>query len=152
MIVPNILDRLFRREIIGLRGADPYMIRWVIYRRPNRGAGAYIHLFIGDDAADSHDHPKEFLSIGLKGSYDEEVWDPEHKWVHHKAPWIRRFGPMHRHRIVLCGEFVWTLVFVGPQVRKWGFYTPEGWVQSDSYRPKADLHRDVGQTEGLREE
>lgn len=135
------LDRLFPREVIGLRNEDPYLIRWVL-RRGADGSGIYLHLFIGDDAADPHDHPKDFVSIGLWGSYDEEVFVPDHKWVHHRAPWFRKFGPTHVHRIVLCGAFVWTLVKVGPTLKDWGFYTPEGWIEWTKYKPDHhDLNR-----------
>lgn len=136
-----VLDHVFDREIIGLRGEAPYLIRWIVYRRKS-GAGVYLHLFIGDDAADPHDHPKTFTSIGLWGSYDEEVFEPDRKWIHHQAPWIRRFGPMHKHRIVLDGGIAFTLVKVGPTQRIWGFYPPEGWVPWTLYKPgQHDLKR-----------
>jgi hypothetical protein len=131
-IICKILDALLRREVIGLRNAEPYLLRWIVYKRKD-GSGLYIHLFLGDDAADSHDHPKRFTSIGVWGSYDEEVFKPDHRWIHHRAPWFRSFGPMHRHRLVLSGGFCWTIVKVGPEIRDWGFYTPEGWVSWKKY-------------------
>ena len=141
--VIRLLDLLFRREIIGLRGQEPYLTRWIVYRRRN-GAGLYVHRFIGDDSADSHDHPKHFTSIGICGSYDEEVFEPEHRWVHHRAPWFRSFPPSHRHRICLIdGEPAWTIVKVGPEIRTWGFYTPTGWVDWRAYKPGEDLRRDA---------
>lgn len=138
-LIARILDRIFRREIIGLRGEEPYLIRWIVYRRKS-GAGLYIHLFIGDDTADTHDHPKRFTSIGLWGSYTEEVIEDvgfatRHRIIQYKAPWFRRFGPDHRHRLTLDSTFCWTLVKVGREVRDWGFYTPSGWVDWRDYEP-----------------
>ena len=130
-----ILDRLFRREFIGLRGDGnlPYLIRWIVYRRKS-GAGLYIHCFVGSDPSqDSHDHPKRFTSIGIWGCYDEEVYEPDHRWIHHSTPWFRTFEPSHRHRVEIT-EPCWTIVKVGPEVRTWGFFTPEGWTPWYQYR------------------
>lgn len=56
------------------------------------------------------------------------------------GPWRRRFSvvfrrPEHRHRVELQRDAVaghpvpcWTLMLVGPRVREWGFWCPQGFV------------------------
>ena len=86
------------------------------------------------------------MSIGLRGSYREilpnlcainrgsdglgvarnvKVW---------RAPWIRYFPAGHIHRVIIePGTSCWTLVFAFRVWRKWGFFTPRGWVNSHTY-------------------
>ena len=37
------------------------------------------------------------------------------------------------HRLVLHTPDSLTLFITGPKIRKWGFYTPTGWVNSKAY-------------------
>ena len=136
----KILDLLFPREDIG---PGDYMKRWVVYRFKS-GRCCYIQRFgHGDDARHMHDHPKDFLSIGLCGWYNERVCTAisdsgnsvpvawlTRKW---KAPWIRRFKAEHIHSLphIFCPT--WTILFGGRNRRKWGFYTEEGWVHWREY-------------------
>ncbi len=72
----RILDRLFAYETMSGAGACPvYLERWVCAEVFQ--CGVYLHHFIGDDwAIDPHDHPRRFVSIGLKGWYWEDVFGP----------------------------------------------------------------------------
>ena len=66
----KILDRLFGKaeEINGRERCPTYLYRWTVAKW--RGRGIYLHHFVGDDwSRDLHDHPKRFISIGLKGGY-----------------------------------------------------------------------------------
>lgn len=135
MTIETILDRLFKREEInGNHRCPTYLIRWTLFqpRRPRalwRGFGVYVHKFIGDDwSRDLHDHPKRFISIGLRGQYVEETpslaaieLDDEptiypcgcsrlkvnaglcdqysHQRTVYRAPWVRTFPADHIHRI-----------------------------------------------------
>lgn len=135
------LTRCFKREDIDGHGAcpTPYLIRWVLWHHSS-GRGLYLHRFQGSDwSRELHDHPKRFISIGLRGSYVEEtplyvlpdmefhfggpVWLGglrSHFW---HAPWIRSFPATHRHRLRLAGyDTCWTLIYVGPRERDWGFW------------------------------
>lgn len=139
----SILRRWFPLEEINGHGACPtYLYRWTLLRLGP--IAVYLHHFVGDDwSLDLHDHPKRFVSIGLKGGYIEEtpdtVW-PTGAVVGHtrrpfNAPWIRTFPAEHRHRILMFRKHgfnsrrednplmdCWTLVIVGPKVREWGFW------------------------------
>lgn len=159
MTLDGLLTRLFRHEEIN--GADrcpTYLHRWTLFqpRRPRllwRGFGIYLHKFVGADwSHDLHDHPKRFISIGLKGGYVEETpraatlfEDPplfypcgcsrmkveaglcdaySNERTVFLAPWIRTFPATHIHR--LSGPTpqrpCWTLVIVLRSVREWGFW------------------------------
>lgn len=136
----TVLNRLFRcEEINGANRCPTYLYRWTLFqpRRPRwlwRGFGIYLHKFVGDDwSRDLHDHPKRFISIGLKGAYIEETPGPE--WYEgydesptrlrtYRAPWIRTFPADHIHRLSLLADRqpCWTLVIVLRTVREWGFW------------------------------
>jgi hypothetical protein len=125
-IVANWLNRLFRmEEINGAERCPTYLFRWTLVRF--RSFAVYLHHFVGDDwARDLHDHPKRFISIGLRGRYKEETPSGERIF---RAPWIRSFPATHVHRILMVdGSTCWTLVIVLNAVRTWGFWTDNGWV------------------------
>lgn len=123
----RVLDRLFNHEVIDGGGRCEYLHRWHILKLWS-GRGIYLHNFVDSDwSYDFHDHPKRFVSIGLKGSYIEhqivvvngEVFQ---KRVRFKAPWIRSFPAKHVHRLELDSASCWTLVCVGKIERAWGFW------------------------------
>lgn len=143
MRVEPLLSRLFRVEQIDGNGrCATYLYRWTLFqpRWPRslwRGFGIYLHKFVGDDwSRDLHDHPKRFISIGLRGAYQEETFRPgadqcqcdldhEHTVTQvYRAPWIRTFRASHIHRISLLSDRrpCWTLVIVLWHVREWGFW------------------------------
>lgn len=150
------LDRWLRlEEINGGERCPTYLYRWTLFqpRRPRwfwRGFGIYVHKFVGDDwSRDLHDHPKRFISIGLKGSYIEETpildaWDREHfklkylgktRQVTYRAPWLRTFPATHIHRLMLCADRrpCWTLAIVLRSVRDWGFWHEDQWIHWKEY-------------------
>lgn len=125
----HLTNRWFTWERINGDGLCPtYLYRLVLARLPG-GRRLYLHHFVGDDwSLDPHDHPKYFISIGLWGSYIEEVYDisssrvivREKRWI---APWIRKFSATHTHRIRAKETGgAWTLVYTGPVTRQWGFW------------------------------
>lgn len=130
-------NRLCRYETMSGNGACPvYLERWTILLAFK--CGLYLHHFLGDDwALDPHDHPRRFVSIGLKGWYHEDVFDTAGKLVathRYQAPWFRTFPAKHTHRVraAECGN-VWTLVIVLPKSRDWGFVQNGKWVQFRDY-------------------
>lgn len=122
----TFLTRLFGKpeEINGANRCPTYLYRWHILK--TRWFKVYLHHFVGDDwSRDLHDHPKRFVSIGLRGSYIEQRpacnaigYDAEE----FRAPWFRTFPAEHIHRIVTPSGSCWTLVIVFREVRKWGFW------------------------------
>ena len=106
----------------------------------------YLHKFIHTDLhRPPHDHPKWFVSIGLKGYYTEEVYEPRQgtrgngfggrrmvSSTTYRAPWIRAFGAHHTHRLIIpTGRVTWTLVITGPRKRRWGYLQNDGvWIDA----------------------
>lgn len=127
----NFIDRLLQMEMISGDGmCPPYMYRWTLAKA--RNWSVYLHHFVGDDwTRDLHDHPKRFISIGLWGRYVEETLVGERVW---RAPWIRSFPAVHRHRLKLIDRRqCWTLVIVLKAERDWGFWSKGRWVQWREY-------------------
>ena len=135
----KLLDRLFGQpeEINGGERCPTYLWRWTIAKW--RGRGIYLHHFVADDwSLDLHDHPKRFISIGLRGSYVEYTPDCSivglgEKLEIFKAPWVRSFPAEHIHRLKMLRSGgangtpekihdCWTLVIVLKPVRQWGFW------------------------------
>ncbi len=135
----RILTKLFGKpeEINGGNRCPTYLYRWTILKLGKRGI--YLHHFVGDDwSLDLHDHPKRFISIGLKGSYIESTPDSKIVGLGEKleifnAPWIRTFPAEHIHRLTMVRSGgpngvpekihdCWTLVIVLNAVRSWGFW------------------------------
>lgn len=138
------MDRLLTRllgveEINGANRCPTYLYRWTLFqpRRPRslwRGFGIYIHKFVGDDwSHDLHDHPKRFISIGLRGAYIEET--PNRPMRIYRAPWCRTFPASHVHRLRLLVDRkpCWTLVIVLRAVREWGFWHDGRWIHWKDY-------------------
>jgi hypothetical protein len=116
----SMLKRLFGmpEEINGRERCPTYLYRWTLLKRPNWSV--YLHHFVGDDwSRDLHDHPKRFISIGLRGWYLEDTPDGTKRY---NAPWIRTFAATHIHRLRVPSKNCWTLVIVLRAVRPWGFW------------------------------
>lgn len=138
----RLRDRIFRREDI----AGGALRRWTLFRLPG-GRALYLHHFRCSDARSMHDHPKRFVTIGLKGGYVEEslVQFPllQTCWTgrvrqRFVAPWIRAFGAHHIHRTRVSPRGCWTLAYVGPRVREWGFVHRGRWIHWKRFREVYD--------------
>lgn len=110
----------------------PYMLRWYMIPR-NGWLNIYLHKFVRDDDDRAlHDHPWWFVSVMLRGQYNEIREEGDRGQVR-SAPDIAFRKATHRHRVVLDqrdGKYVpcWTLVVTGPKERTWGFWCPKGFV------------------------
>lgn len=92
----------YKWQIIG-GDADPYMVRWTIYR--NRFLKVYVHLFLRPDSDEAlHDHPAHNLSFILDGGYDE--WLPA-RW--HPNPPLEFVGSglVHHDYWPINRELIW---------------------------------------------
>lgn len=138
MKILPLLSKLFRFETMSGNGACPvYLERWTMLDL--FGCAVYLHHFLGDDwAIDPHDHPRRFISIGLKGWYWEDVFDSTDGLrmavERFDAPWIRTFPAEHLHRVRAseCGN-CWTLVIVLRKSRGWGFMQDGVWQPFKKY-------------------
>jgi len=78
-----------------------------------------------------HDHPWNYFTFILWGGYWEHT--PKGKFWR-KAGTIRFAGSKSLHRIELEPDVdVWTLFFVGPRVREWGFIKKNKWIHNETY-------------------
>lgn len=132
------------RTFLRRRGID---LRWF---------GLYLHrIDQADPGRDLHDHPWPFVSILLRGGYEEEwcVTRDAHRrsriaegferqgFGYTPRGWSRRFGrwSVHRvpltvaHRIVAADPGTVTLVLRGRKSQPWGFYMPDGWIDQRDY-------------------
>lgn len=146
--------RFYRSDI--MFEGDCYMERWIL--RTPWGDMRLHHILRSDNDRALHDHPFDFTSIMLWGSYREwletetERESPvsvqvlfngiaadhttlsceEGTW--HYAPCILRRKAETLHRLELTAP-VWTLVFTEPIRRTWGFKTLlHGWIAGDNYK------------------
>lgn len=137
-------------EINGANRCPTYLYRWIVYGKRKRGSfldgilghplfKAYVHHFVADDwSLDLHDHPKRFVSIGLKGGYVEVTPDSTiiglgERFQCFNAPWFRSFPAEHIHRLRMFRSGgangtlekvhdCWTFVIVLRGTREWGFW------------------------------
>lgn len=93
-----------------------------------------IHHFTGPDADGPHDHPWNFQSFILKGSYIEEVYtiSTDGSWkkevVERHAGTSHKVEATHIHRIIKLPEGeCWTMVIAEPYKRE-----PRFWKFSDA--------------------
>ncbi len=122
--IKEFFNRVLALEEINGNGiCEPYLYRWRLFSVPGL-MKCYLHHFVGDDwSRDLHDHPKRFVSFGLKGGYVEETPYGEKEY---RAPWVRSFPAEHTHRLTL-------IVFVLKTVRAWGFWKDGEWVPWRDY-------------------
>lgn len=152
----RFLTRVFGvpEEINGGSRCPTYLYRWFLMR--TRWFKVYLHHFVADDwSLDLHDHPKRFISVGLRGRYVEITQGPSaidrsadggHRFQTFKAPWIRSFPAEHIHRLRMVRrmdgtlEDCWTLVIVLRGTREWGFWHLGRFIHWKSYVRGADSH------------
>ncbi len=128
---------------VEIRGPDGtlYMTRWVLFK--GFWFRIYLHhLHRSDFDRHLHDHPWPFVSFLLKGRYTEVTETVYSKSLpvvtlrenRETLRWINyRPDPTVPHRLELDNP-VWSLVFVGRQVRPWGFHMDDGrWVHHEDY-------------------
>lgn len=126
---------------------NPYMLRWFLFPK-NRWFKVFLHKFVrDDDDRAAHDHPFNFWSILIRGTYFEisQITD-DHRSLYgswRRARIIYR-SATYRHRIELQrdddGKIIpcWTLVFTGPTWREWGFWCPKGFVPLKEFADPTD--------------
>lgn len=122
---------------------DPYMVRYKLIETPWFAVRVH-HILRSDGDRDLHDHPWSFVSIVLRGGYDEltpMTWRGDELIVVATrtitAPAVIYHRAEDLHRLELDRP-AWTLVFTGPRRRHWGFQTRHGWVSWRTYLADAN--------------
>ncbi len=135
-------------KIIG-ENENVYMRRLNILLTPWFSVKLHFIYRPDEQRGDLHDHPWNFLSLVLWGSYVEDV--PRERacgpcecddCTATKQPrWVRWFNwkrAEDSHSITWVSDKpIITLVFCGPVRRPWGFWTKDGWVRHDKYGVEA---------------
>lgn len=106
--------------------ANPYMLRWFVFKGRDKWPRVYIHKFMrSDDDRALHDHPWWFVSIVLRGGY-YEITESGRKWRGAGSIAFRRATATHRVQLCGCGycKHPVTLFIAGPVKRMWGFWCP----------------------------
>lgn len=117
-----------------------YLHRWTFVCF---GFSLRLHHWIGSDVGPHlHDHPFNFISILLKGSYVNVTESTdlflekqlEHRLLKAPAMWYARGE--QRHRLEIPEGGAWTILLCGRPFRKWGF-----WVNEHLWRPLRYFHK-----------
>lgn len=110
----------------------PYMERFFMIggSAAAPGSKARYHHILESDSQDLHDHPWDFVSVILSGSYVESTTTSEVEFGPGSVL-TRRAEDLHR--LTLPNGPVWTFILVGPARRRWGFQTGGGWVSWSEY-------------------
>ena len=103
-------------------GTD-YMRRY--YLSHSRWESVRLHNIIRSDPGDIlHDHPWDYATALVQGSYTEVT--PQGS-VRYDAPCVLLRKAESAHRLIV-DDAMWTFIVCGKVKRRWGFWTPGGWV------------------------
>ena len=124
------------RERIIIQG-ELYIDRFWIFRCDLFGLMVH-HILRSDQDRELHDHPWDFWSLIIKGSYDEitlKEWTSDELESCRYTWWsLLRRKAKHAHRLELAPfKDTWSLILTFKWRRAWGFYTKNGWVHHRIY-------------------
>ena len=122
-----------------------YLRRWYLITTPFGGINLHHILMPDSPSRGMHDHPYDFISIKLLGSYWENTigevpfgfvegtFVVEHMEgevnVKERRITYRPANMLHRITHLRRDKGVWTLVFMGRRKRNWGFRKPnQEWI------------------------
>ena len=84
------------------------------------------HRFMPNASDEAHhDHPRSFVTLVLRGGYDDV--QPDGTTDHVYAPAIRYRPATHAHITKVSPKGATTLVVMGPLRREWGFWRDGAW-------------------------
>jgi hypothetical protein len=116
-------EAVMKREVIG-QAECPLMHRWTLLSC--RFGKLLVHHFLPTQRdRDAHDHPRSFVTIVVRGGYDDVQPDGTLDRVY--APAIRYRPAEHAHVTMAGPKGAWTIVLMGPQRREWGFWRDAKW-------------------------
>ncbi len=118
----------------------PYLYRWHVVPRNDRG-NVYFHIQVrSDPERPRHDHPWDNCTTILAGAYLEDFCPTPAslRQASISQVFLRTSGQVIRrqaadaHRLImpLGTHYTMTLFTTGPKIRGWGFWYPHGWVSN----------------------
>ena len=131
-----------RKKIIYDRqGEKEYLIRYYLFLKDRTWFpfNVTLHKICQSDEPKLHDHPWPWMTVVLKGGYWEHTEGSKYpKW---KGPGRITFSRSKRYHRLQLGQDkwhntipCWTLFFMGPKRRDWGFKDDNGnWVNNQDY-------------------
>lgn len=137
--------KVLTAKVITRYDATPYLIRVTLFTC--RWFSVKVHRILESDDACLHDHPWAFISFIVSGGYTEyhdkyTVINLSEFTTYHKHTRIKKHyrpgsvlfrAAKYAHRLELDKPAT-TLVFTFKKVRRWGFFTPAGWVFWRNYK------------------
>jgi len=109
----------------------PYLYRWTLIIF---GFSVRLHHWIkSDDKRFYHDHACNFMSIVLRGGYENVT---PHRRTIVKAGSVWRARAKQQHYLDIPRGGAWTLLLCGRPYHKWGFY-----VNGHKWRPLRYFHK-----------
>lgn len=137
-LAEDILGELRYPDLTISPDGSPYIYRWHVLRSTPEHGGTYFHIQVADDPERPlHDHPWDNMSNILAGGYTEILCMTKDEPTaantgsYHRKPGdvvYRKANWSHRLLLPLEIPYTMTLFMMGPRVRDWGFWYPDGWV------------------------
>lgn len=140
-MIEKILDLFFRREDINREQDNViYMKRWFLLRL--YGHRLCIHKMLRPDYDKcKHDHPWPFTTFILYGGYKEELLNGD--IVYNKVFRLYNREAKYAHRIAELPKGVcWTIVHMKKKIKKWGFFTNQGFKTHEDFLSKPHMSAD----------
>lgn len=113
----------------------PYLERLTLIETPWFSLRLH-RIRLPDHGRELHDHPWPFLSVVLRGWYDEEIPDSSGGTVTRvrRIRWVNWKSATDYHRVVRVPDRgVWTLFLTGQRWRRWTFLTRKGKVDAHEW-------------------
>lgn len=131
---------VWNRFLIPCQNGEQYLARLRLVDTP--WFGIYLHdIYEPDDGRDPHNHPYAFISVILRGWYDERVHPEPAGHRNMSSLKFRKRFSVHRmdkkaaHQIIRCAPRLKTLIIRGKRSPDgWGFYTMSGYVPWQEYK------------------
>ena len=113
-----------------------YLRRLILFQCPL--FSVFLHWFHNPDKqAHLHDHPVNFLSIILRGGYEEvrkiNGWRLEQRGYGSIGSRFNFVSAYDAHRVARLHGKPLTLCIAGRRLRQWGFHTQQGWIRWQEY-------------------
>lgn len=118
------------KEIISKTG-EVHFRRWELLKTP--WGSIWLHgIYKADQDKHLHNHPWDFKSIVLKGSYIEQT--PLGNKRQYPGKFNSRNGADYHKILELLSPVVYTLFFVSKPKREWGYRVRGEFIQHEKYR------------------
>jgi hypothetical protein len=89
------------------------------------------HWVSGDPEAYQHAHPWNFLTLVVRGGYDDVGEGRPPDYV--RAPAVRYRSRDWRHSVINCRPGTWTIVITGRIIDEWRFWIGERRVDTNEW-------------------